>query len=697
MALSFGFLPRLTESTRETIALGSTGASMFACEGVSQSASRPAAANCSLASRHQRREAYIRPPSHPDAKRTARRAVVAHAHHPKNAPVPIAPVIIEAVPLPSVSTSEWSSELTPRGRSSARTEVNGAGAEAPTEPAESDKQYLYLAAVDLGTNSFHMVIVKATPEGRFTILDVEKANVRLGSGGNSGFDLIQAEAEERAIVAVNRFKKIAGERNVSEANMRVVATSAVREARNKMAFIRKLEKETGVSVELISGQEEARLIYVGVLQALPVFEQKALVVDIGGGSTEFVLGQRGDPVVATSLKLGHIRLTERFFQGGKVTSDNQVDECRRHIRVLLADAGVVDNIIDRGGGYEVAIGSSGTVETIAAIAAAIDEGVETEGQTCILRNHLSELKITSESLTRVANTLLKAKTNEERLKIPGMNDKRADVVLGGTILLQEIFMALDIKVMKVSGFALREGVIVDTLMRRLPSYRPTPDIRRSSLMHIAEQFDTEGRLASALHSSQLAKQILEGMMEATGQSACTACLNLNENDIFLLEAATILHYVGIFISHAGYHKHSYYIVKNNDGLMGFSPLELEMIALTARFHRKKVPKDKMKELENLPQEALMKLKLLVAVIRVAVALDRCNNGSVDRVKVLQDEHGIVLMATPATGPQGSRDITLELWAARAELPYFTKVSVLGAWKLCSYVAHGGVMHGQGRG
>jgi exopolyphosphatase/guanosine-5'-triphosphate,3'-diphosphate pyrophosphatase len=170
-----------------------------------------------------------------------------------------------------------------------------------------------LAAVDMGTNSFHMVVVRADKQGQFELVDTAKEDVRLGSG-SPDISIITPDAEERALAVIKRFKQLAKMRN---ADMRIVATSAVREARNRRMFVRRMLEVAGVEIEVLSGQEEACLIYQGVLQALPVYDKTVLVVDIGGGSTEFVLGKAGKPLYATSLKLGHIRLSEQFLGLGR--------------------------------------------------------------------------------------------------------------------------------------------------------------------------------------------------------------------------------------------------------------------------------------------------------------------------------------------------------------------------------------------
>eukprot|EP00850_Spirogloea_muscicola_P018617 SM000172S03090 [mRNA] locus=s172:286416:292351:- [translate_table: standard] len=533
-----------------------------------------------------------------------------------------------------------------------------------------------LAAVDLGTNSFHMVIVQADSSGRFQIVDVEKEDVRLGSG-SSGLSLITPEAEERSLAAIKRLQRIAA---TWKASMRVVATSAVREARNRRTFLRRIESSTGIDVEVLSGREEACLIYNGILQALPVYSKTVLTVDIGGGSTEFVLGREGKPLFATSLKLGHIRLTERCLAGDPVLQRTQVEDLRRYIRVMLADSGVLENV--RAGKFEVAIGSSGTIETIeqminmniAANLALL--GPEHNGTQ---RAHgFKERVFTREELTALVKKLCKAKTAEARAKLPGLPEKRADLIVGGSILLEEIFYAMGIEKMSVSPYALREGVIVDTLTKTYDNYSPAPDIRRSSVINLAKRFNTDRRLDSALHSARLAKQMLQGLQTCkAGGQACMAEIiaELNENDAELMEAATILHYVGMFISHKCYHKHSQYLIKNNEHLLGYSPMEIEIIALLARYHRKKVPSSKDEDLAKLPQETQNKLRTMCSVMRIAVALDRCASGAVQTVHVLQDKKSCVLAVTPSLDPatQLPRDLSLEVWAAKGEQDYFEKL------------------------
>ncbi|XP_024378987.1 uncharacterized protein [Physcomitrium patens] len=537
---------------------------------------------------------------------------------------------------------------------------------------------LILAAVDMGTNSFHMVVVRADKQGRFQLMDTEKEDVRLGSG-SSDLSVITPDAEIRALAALKRFKTLA---QIRKAEMRVVATSAVREARNRRTFVQRVRDAVGLDVEVLSGTEEACLIYQGVLQALPVFEKTVLVVDIGGGSTEFVLGNRGKPTYATSLKLGHIRLSQQFLSDGPNKKEElkkeQVEELRRHIRVILADSGVIDQV--QANEFEVAIGSSGTIESIEQMihytvtttsAPQVVDGQQNKGS-------LRDREFTADELNQAVKKICKVKTVEQRAKIPGLPEKRADVIVAGAVLLEEIFLALGITKMKVSPYALREGVVVDTLAETLANYKPGVNIRKTSILNLALKFKTDQRMESAQHSAGLAKEILSGLQTCrTGTNECVSdvALLLNDGDADLLEAATSLHYVGMFINHKSYHKHSYYLIKNNEHLLGYSPLEIEILALLARYHRKKVPSQKDEDFAKLPEEVQKKVRAMCAVMRVAVALDRCDSSAIDDVHVFQQTESILLAVVPAIDPTTgkARDVSLEVWAAQHELPYFEKI------------------------
>ena len=209
-----------------------------------------------------------------------------------------------------------------------------------------------LAAIDIGTNSFHLVIAKVNDKGIVKILTKDKEVVRLGKS-SSDMKYISIDAMERAVSTLKRYKIICDSYN---ADIRAVATSATREALNKYEFIEEVFKRTGISIEVVSGYEEARLIYLGVLQALDIFDKRILLIDIGGGSTEFLIGEKGQVKYANSIKLGAVRLTEKFFGDGKFKKES-IDNARLHVRSIINP--IVRNLKEEK--YECVIGTSGTI------------------------------------------------------------------------------------------------------------------------------------------------------------------------------------------------------------------------------------------------------------------------------------------------------------------------------------------------
>lgn len=466
-----------------------------------------------------------------------------------------------------------------------------------------------LAAVDIGTNSFHLVVARVRAR-RFEVMASEREMVRLGSGSGD-MKLLRPEAIDRGVATLRRFRQVA---DINGARLRAVATSAVREAENQAEFLERARREAGVEVEVIPGVEEARLIHLGVLQALPVYDQRLLVVDIGGGSTEFLVGEGAGVLWARSLKLGAIRLTDRFFPGG-LTNDRRVDRCRRYLDSFLAPhAREVRDLA-----VQVSVGSSGTIENLATMAAAFrgDPPLRTVNSARIGRTELEEI-------TRV---LLEATTPEERARIPGVEPRRADIVAAGALLLERIFDAFDVDAMTVSGYALREGVLLDTLHQRVgvtgaDGLHHLSDLRRASVDHVLDTFDGD----DAEHARQaaiLALQLFEQSSVVHG---------LSEHYEEYLEAGALLANVGRFVAHSAHHKHSYYLIRNTDQLTGFTSHEIELIAQIARYHRKSAPKQRgHTEFSLLPAEDQRAVRILAGLLRIAIGLDRGHAQIVQRV------------------------------------------------------------------
>jgi len=353
-----------------------------------------------------------------------------------------------------------------------------------------EKQKKNLAAIDVGTNSIHLVIAEVIPDsGRFKVLDREKEMVRLGSG-STDMKYLSEGAMDRALQALHRFKIIA---DSLRAPVRAVATSAVREALNQDEFIRQVRTETGIKLEIASGFEEARLIHLGVLQALAVFKKTHLMVDIGGGSTEFLIGHQRRILYSNSLKIGAVRLTQRFFNGQK-TSAKSIRECERYVRGML-------NPIRRSAKrqrYEIAVGSSGTIMNIAGIIRLRRDGEE-EGS-------LNNFTFSRDELFETVEEIVEAERPEDRLKIDGLDPARADIIVAGAIILEQVFRELGIRTMTVSEYALREGIIFDTIekLHRKKRSNHLHDLRYSNVRHLAESLHFE-----KAHSQQVAKLALK--------------------------------------------------------------------------------------------------------------------------------------------------------------------------------------------
>ena len=508
----------------------------------------------------------------------------------------------------------------------------------PVPPAEPPQEET-LAAIDIGTNSVHGIVARITAtEGgpRFEVLEREKDVVRLGSSGEDMREL-SVDAMDRAVAALDRFRQVAA---VHDAPITAVATSAVREADNRDDFIERAWVEAGVHVDVISGVEEARLIHLGVLQSVPVFDRRLLLCDIGGGSTELLVGLRGEVLAARSLKLGAIRLTRRFFDGDLV-HPGAVDACRRHVRSTLAPFASEVRRFDLA--LEVAVGSSGTVAALAEMAAVRATGARPRS--------VSNRVLTRDEVDGLVKELIGARNAEERAALPGLDPARADIVLAGAIILEQVLHELELPELLVSDFALREGVLLDAWQRRHGgSLHHLSDLRRRSVVDLAQLMDED-----PAHSTRVAGLALD-LFDATA-----ARHGLGDDARETLEAAALLCNVGLFLSHAQHHKHSYYVIRGTDRLAGFTDHEVERIALVARYHRKSEPKAKHVEFAALDDVDQHLVRCLAGLLRVAIGLDRNHASRVADVWVVDDGTGLSIVAEAVPG----EDISLELYAAGA--------------------------------
>lgn len=306
-----------------------------------------------------------------------------------------------------------------------------------------------IAAIDMGTNSFHLIIVQVKNDGSFKIIDREREVIRLGSHKGKEFSWISEGETEKALEVLKDFAKIA---QFYKADIRAIATSAVREAKNKDEFLDRIFEETEINVEAVDGRTEAELIYLGVQHALDVYDKRILCVDIGGGSTEFLLGENGISEFAESLKLGAVRLSKMFFPDFILT-DSGIENCRRYIK----DKMNANSNLHPNHKFEMAIGSSGTIVAAASIISFRRNGK--------FKKTMNGFSFSAEEIFKLTADVLKCKSPVDRLFIEGMEIKRADIIPAGFLILCQAFETFKLKEMTVSENALREGIIIDTISK----------------------------------------------------------------------------------------------------------------------------------------------------------------------------------------------------------------------------------------
>jgi exopolyphosphatase/guanosine-5'-triphosphate,3'-diphosphate pyrophosphatase len=496
-----------------------------------------------------------------------------------------------------------------------------------------------LAAIDIGTNSVHMIVVRVRPDLSFEVVDREKEMIRLGAGGLDGRRLAPT-AVTAAYETLARFRRLAEAHDVDE--ILATATSAVREAENGGDFVATVRRDLGIRIRIISGKEEARLIHLAAAYAAGVGGHPSVVVDIGGGSVEITYGTAARMQSGGSFKVGVIRLTERF-----VTSDplSRADEQKmvRHIRRQTGT--YLKSLVARG--FHRVIGTSGTIHALGVLASApLRDGGD-------LRNR----KIPTKALGRVRR-LLTSLTLEERLALPGLDPRRADVTVAGAVLLDTVLAALGADSLTLCDFALREGLVLDYIKRNGAHIRTVeryPDVRRRSVIELAERC-----LYIAPHAQQVARTAL-ALFDATQPEH-----QLGADAREWLEYAALLHDIGTHISYERHHRHSQYLIQHGD-LRGFDPDEIQLMALVARYHRQSPPKKSHAEFGALPEADRRVVRVLGALLRLAEGLDRSHAQVVEQVETERTETDLLVRLRTTSDPE------LELWAAARHAAPLIKV------------------------
>jgi exopolyphosphatase/guanosine-5'-triphosphate,3'-diphosphate pyrophosphatase len=491
-----------------------------------------------------------------------------------------------------------------------------------------------LAAIDVGSNSVHMLIADVSRDGHIEVVDRVKEMVRLGRKSFTT-GLLTDESMDLTVRALANFRRLMRVRGVQR--MRAVATSAVREARNRAAFVRRIREEAGIPVEIISGHQEAQLIFHAARHAFGLEGGPHLLVDIGGGSVELVLVKNGKALWMHSVKLGVARLSERFLTDDPPTAA-QRKRLEKHLEGEIGElmrsarkAGVVN-----------AIGTSGTINTIVAMARAA-RGEEL--------GRLHGARATAAEVARLARDLVEANA-AMRAELPGMDAKRSDLMPAAGVLVDFVMRKSGAEELIACTWALREGVLLG-LARRDAALAADGDARRRSVDKLGRRF---------CGANQHGKQVARLARKIFDETA--ALLRLPESARELLEYGALLHDVGHAIDHDRHNRHSYYLIKNAE-LLGFDPAEIEIIALAARGHRKQAPSLDAPELRALSSADRRTVRGLSAILRLADALDRSHFSVVRKLDVRYTPGRIILEVASLDGHQAD----LELWTGerRADL------------------------------
>ena len=441
------------------------------------------------------------------------------------------------------------------------------------------------AALDLGSNSFHLIVANHR-NGRVKVIDKLKEMVRLADGLDEDGQLSDAVID-RALECLSRFGQRL--RPLPAAHVRVVGTSSLRRAKNGGAFLTKAEQALGHSIEIISGVEEARLIYLGVAHDLARDGERRLVIDIGGGSTEVIVGHDDEPEVVNSLHMGCVNVTQRYFSDGALNRSNfdaAIAFAQQELEPVLA--------LYQEAGWDRAIGASGSILAAAQVVSQQRPAGRQLGQGIELLE-----------LEALVDRLISCKTING-LKLAGLGQDRAPVFAGGVAILTGLLRGLGIDTLTTSQGALREGLLVDLLGRE-----DRKDVRDQSVAELVERFDIDEAQANRVRRLALAFH---------AQVASTWCLDDVQSGRKIGWAA-LLHEIGLSLAHSSYHKHGGYLLANMD-LAGFSQAEQRGLALIVRAHRRKFPKDEFD-----PKDARSRrLQRLTILLRLAALFHRSRTG-----------------------------------------------------------------------
>jgi len=495
--------------------------------------------------------------------------------------------------------------------------------------------------IDIGTNAIRLLVARINPNFSYTTISREKEIVRLGEGEFSD-QTLKPDAMERAIFVCEKFAALA--RTYGATEIISVGTSAIREATNQAEFLENLKTKTGLTVRVISGEEEARLIWLGVSSGIDIGSKKELFVDLGGGSTEIIIGNQHECFYINSLRLGAIRLTAQFIGEGWTAPINfgLYKKIRQYAcsKINIIKPQILEY------GVRLGWGSSGTITNLAEVANKLFKKTNSNTQT---------LSLTRKNLKKLAVVLCLLPL-ETRRKLPAINPERADIIVAGAAIIEAVMEELGLEEICISTRELRDGLLVDYLSN-FEGFRELQKepIRNQSILHLGRSCNFDEK-----HAQTVADLSLE--LFDSAKTIALHNLGLKERD--LLRHAASLHDIGDFLSFDDHHMHSHYIICNA-GLAGFDKTEIQLMANIAKFHRKKVPTKKVLKAEGMDEKSKEIIVVLSTFLRLAEKLDRSHCGLVKKVEFVREGKNRVVLQF-----YSDSDCSLEEWSIIQNQPAF---------------------------
>ena len=520
-------------------------------------------------------------------------------------------------------------------------------AKAPAQPTEQNNgasqavnaDQRRIAAIDIGTNSFHLLVAAVDPKLRtFRIIQAEKATTRLGERDPETGELTAA-AMQRGLETLRQFRDLAASHRVEQ--IVTAATSAVREAPNGRDFLQTILDDLGMEVDLVSGPEEARLIYLGVLSGMPFGDRPHLLLDIGGGSTELILADGRDARALTSTRVGAVRLQRDF-----VRDDPMPPQRRSFLQAFIQGSlePAVDKVRRRikPGETPVLVATSGTAMAIGSLAASEEERPPRK---------LHGYRVTRQSLNQVVDRLI-TMTPAQRRDLAPINDRRAEIIVPGALILQTTMKMLGVEEFVLSERALREGLIVDWMLRQgllEDRFSFQSSIRQRTVLHQVQRFAVNQSRAErvASHALSLYDATRGVMHDDSGEGR------------ELLWAAAMLHTCGQHINISAYHKHTWYLIRHGE-LLGYSEAEHLMVAAIARYHRRSLPKKRHESWQLVATRDNRRcVHQMALLLRLAAALDRRPEPVISALRIHAVKGSLDLEIVPE---RVNQNVSLEQWS-----------------------------------